>query len=334
VPTALITGITGQDGSYLAEFLLARGYRVVGLVRPDSPGHGHRLRACQDRVELACGSLSDQPRLREIIEETRPTEIYNFAARASSSQLFNDPMLTSEVNGLSVVRLLELIRLLDPGIRFCQASSSEMFGNAEATPQSEATPFRPRNPYGIAKLFAHGMVGSYRVTHDLFACSSILFNHESPRRGTEFVTRKITMGVARIALGLESRLQLGSLDAIRDWGYAADYVRAMWLMLQAPAPGDYVLATGTGHSVADFCDVAFRRVGLDYREHVVLDRAAVRAPESTPLVGDARKAQKALEWSHSVSFEQLVHLMVDSDIRALEMGAGTDGRQPPLADHT
>jgi GDPmannose 4,6-dehydratase len=327
VPTALITGITGQDGSYLAEFLLARNYRVVGLVRPDSPERGPRLEACQDRVELVCGSLSDQPRLQAIIEEIRPTEIYNFAARASSSQLFNDPLLTSEVNGLAVVRLLELIRLVDPGIRFCQASSSEMFGDAQATPQSEVTPFRPRNPYGIAKLFAHGMVGSYRVNHDLFSCSSILFNHESPRRGTDFVTRRISMGVARISLGLESRLQLGSLDATRDWGYAADYVRAMWLMLQASRPDDYVLATGISHSVAEFCEVAFRHVGLDYRNYVVLDPGAIRPPDRTPLVGDSRKAQNALDWSHTVSFEQLVHMMVDADIRALATAAGTSEQQ-------
>jgi len=328
VPTALITGITGQDGSYLAEFLLARNYRVVGLVRPDSPERGNRLQACQNRMEFVDGSLGDQSRLQAIIEEIRPTEIYNLAARASSSQLFNDPLLTSEVNGLAVVRLLELIRRIDPGIRFCQASSSEMFGDAQETPQSEVTAFRPRNPYGIAKLFAHGMVGSYRLNHNLFSCSSILFNHESPRRGTEFVTRRITMGVARIALGLESTLRLGSLDATRDWGYAADYVRAMWLMLQAPKPDDYVLGTGISHSVAEFCDVAFRRVGLDYRKYVVLDPEAIRPPERTPLVGDSRKAQNALEWSHTVSFEELVHMMVDADIRALATRSDTNEQQP------
>jgi GDPmannose 4,6-dehydratase len=318
VSTALITGVTGQDGSYLAEFLLARNYRVVGLVRPDSP---KQPAACLSRVELVRGNLNDQPRLQAIIEEFRPAEIYNFAARASSSQLFNDPLLTSELNGLAVVRLLEIIRLVDPSIRFCQASSSEMFGDAAETPQSETTPFRPRNPYGIAKLFAHGMVGSYRANHDLFSCSSILFNHESPRRGTEFVTRRIAMGAARIALGLDSSLRLGSLDATRDWGYAADYVRAMWLMLQAPRPDDYVLATGISHSVAEFCEVAFRHVGLDYREYVVLDPGAMRPPDRAPLVGNPRRAQTTLEWSHSVSFERLVQMMVDADVRAL---AGTD----------
>jgi GDPmannose 4,6-dehydratase len=325
VPTALITGITGQDGSYLAEFLLARGYRVVGLVRPDSPGRYDRLAACRHLVQLVTGSLLDQSRLQSIIEEFRPTEIYNFAARASSAQLFSEPLLTSEYNGLAVVQLLELIRLVDPTIRFCQASSSEMFGNSGEYPQSETTPFRPRNPYGIAKLFAHQMVGSYRANHDIFACSSILFNHESPRRGLDFVTRKISMAAARIAAGLESRLVLGSLDAIRDWGYAVDYVRAMWQMLQASKPGDYVLGTGVGHSVAQFCDVAFRHVGLDYGNHVVQDPGVKRPPESTPLIGDSRRAQNTLRWSHSVSFEELVCMMVDADVQSLKAGAGSAG---------
>jgi GDPmannose 4,6-dehydratase len=322
MPVALITGITGQDGSYLAEFLLARGYRVVGLVRPDSQSRHERLESIRERVVLVQASLLDQSRLRSIIEEYSPTEIYNFAARASSAQLFSEPLLTSEFNGLAVVQLLDLIRLINPNIRFCQASSSEMFGNATESPQSETTPFRPRNPYGIAKLFAHGMVGAYRANHNIFACSSILFNHESPRRGLDFVTRKISTTVARISVGLDSQLHLGSLDATRDWGYAADYVKAMWLMLQAAKPDDYVLATGRSHSVAQFCEIAFRRVGLDYRDYVVENSAALRRPDLMPLVGDSRKAQDSLKWAHSVSFEELVCMMVDADVCALAKGAG------------
>jgi GDPmannose 4,6-dehydratase len=317
MPTALITGITGQDGSYLAEFLLTRGYRVVGLIRPDSPGPHERLDSIRSRIDLVEASLLDRARLQSIIEEYRPSEIYNFAARASSSQLFSEPLLTSEFNGLAVALLLESIRLIDPTIRFCQASSSEMFGNADESPQTERTPFRPRNPYGVAKLFAHGMVGSYRETHNIFACSSILFNHESPRRGREFVTRKISLAVARIKAGLDSQLQLGSLDATRDWGYAADYVRAMWKMLQITNPDDYILATGVSHSVGEFCEIAFGHVGLDYRGYVVQTPGTQRAKDATPLVGDSRKAQKALGWSHSVTFQELVCMMVDADVRAL-----------------
>jgi GDPmannose 4,6-dehydratase len=317
VPTAMITGITGQDGSYLAELLLARNYRVVGLLRPDSPGRYERLAAVRHRIEFVTASLLDQGRLQSIIEEYRPSEIYNFAARASSSQLFSEPILTSEFNGLAVLRILELIRVTDPTIRFCQASSSEMFGNVAEFPQTERTAFRPRNPYGIAKLFGHGMVGSYRDTHNIFACSTILFNHESPRRGHEFVTRKITMAVARIKAGLESTLQLGRLDATRDWGYAMDYVRAMWQMLQAAGADDYVLATGVSHSVEEFCEIAFRHVGLDYRNHVVQDPGAYRPNDAAQLVGDSSKAQYVLGWSHTVSFEELVCMMVDADLRAL-----------------
>jgi GDPmannose 4,6-dehydratase len=326
MPTAIITGITGQDGSYLAEFLLTRGYKVVGLVRPDSPAQYDRLSALRHQIHIVRASLLDQTRLQSIIEEYRPTEIYNLAARASSAQLFSEPLLTSEFNGLAVVRMLELIRLVDPSIRFCQASSSEMFGNAAESPQSEKTAFQPRNPYGIAKLFAHGMVGSYRANHDIFACSSILFNHESPRRGLEFVTRKISRSVARIAAGLDSHLQLGSLDATRDWGYAADYVRAMWLMLQASDPDDYVLATGMSHSVEEFCEIAFRHVGLDYRNHVVQNPGAQRPKDTTSLVGDSRKAQKVLEWRHSVSFEELVCMMVEADVQVLKTEADPPGQ--------
>jgi GDPmannose 4,6-dehydratase len=275
------------------------------------------LKDIRHRITLLTASLLDQERLRSFVEEYKPSEIYNFAARASSSQLFSEPLLTSEFNGLAVVRLLELIRLIDPTIRFCQASSSEMFGQASETPQNEWTSFYPRNPYGIAKLFAHSMVGSYRDNHNIFACSSILFNHESPRRGHEFVTRKITMSVARIKAGLDSVLQLGNLDSTRDWGYAYDYVKAMWLMLQAPTADDYVLATGLGHSVREFCEIAFRHVGLDYRDHVVQNPAPQRPNETVRLVGDSRKARSTLKWSHTVSFEQLVCMMVDADVRAL-----------------
>jgi GDPmannose 4,6-dehydratase len=315
--TALITGITGQDGSYLAELLLAKGYRVIGLVRPDAPEESPRISPIRHRIELVRASLMDQSQIQSVVEKYRPTEIYNLGARASSSQLFSDPLLTSEFNGMAPVRLLEAIRLLNPTIRFCQASSSEMFGNASESPQTEMTPFRPRNPYGIAKLFAHGMVGSFRETHGIFACSSILFNHESPRRGTDFVTRKISMAAARIRAGLDPYLKLGSLDATRDWGYAADYVHAMWKMLQAPKPDDYVLATGTSHSVKDFCEIAFSYVGLDYRRYVLLDSTVQRPKDTVRLVGDSSRAQSVLNWTHTVSFEELVHIMVDADSRAL-----------------
>jgi GDPmannose 4,6-dehydratase len=265
--------------------------------------------------------MLDQPLLQSIIEKYQPREIYNFAARASSSQLFSDPLLTCEYNGLAAVRLLELIRQIDSTIRFCQASSSEMFGNASESPQNERTPFQPRNPYGIAKLLAHSMVGSHRSNYGLFACSSILFNHESPRRGVEFVTRKISMSVARIAIGLDSELELGNLTATRDWGFAGDYVRGMWQMLQASDPDDYVLATGKSHSVEQFCEIAFRHVKLDYRKYVVQNSMAIRAMEVTALVGDSAKAKSALGWTHSISFEELVCMMVDADIRALTAGS-------------
>lgn len=318
MPTALITGINGQDGSYLAELLLERGYRVVGLMRPDAATRQQRIGHLRQSIELVHGSLLDESYLRQIIGQYRPNEIYNFAARASSSQLFTDPVLTGDFNGLAVVRLLEAIRAVDTTIRFCQASSSEMFGEASQSPQDESTPFRPRNPYGVAKLFAHGMVGTYRENFGLFACSSILFNHESPRRGAEFVTRKIATGVARIKAGLVESLQLGSLQATRDWGYAGDYVHAMWRMLQVQSADDYVVATGQSHSVRDFCEIAFAHVGLDYRNHVQLDPRAQRPQESVRLVGDATKARTTLGWRPTLSFEQLVHMMVDADIERLD----------------
>lgn len=313
--SALITGITGQDGSYLAELLLEQGYRVVGVVRPGSARPYARIQHLAHRVDLVEASLLDQSQMQEVLEQHRPREIYNLAARASSRHLFADPVLTGEANGLAVARLLEAIRTVDPTIRFCQASSSEMFGEASESPQSESTPFRPANPYGVAKLFAHGMVEMYRKHFGVFACSGILFNHESPRRGPEFVTRKITMGVASIKAGLTNKLKLGSLDATRDWGYAGDFVDAMWRMLRANVADDYVVATGESHSVCQFCDLAFGHVGLDYEDYVELDAQAQRATENVRRVGDPSKIRRALGWRPSVSFERLVRLMVDADMR-------------------
>jgi GDPmannose 4,6-dehydratase len=316
---ALVTGINGQDGSYLAEYLLARGYQVVGLVREDAGDRLDRIRHIRSQLQIVQGSLLDEALLRRVFEQHRPDEVYTFAARASSSQLLSDPTLTAEYNGLAVVRMLEAIRTVDPNIRFCQASSSEMFGAVCESPQNELTPFRPRNPYGVAKLFAHGMVGTYRENFGVFGCSAILFNHESPRRGPEFVTRKISMSVARIRAGLARSLPLGDLDVTRDWGFAGDYVRAMWQMLQAEVANDYVVATGVSHSVREFCELAFDRVGLDYRAYVQADPRVRRAPESTPLLGDASKARRELGWQPSISFEQLVTMMVDADIVAQQV---------------
>lgn len=317
MPRALITGINGQDGSYLAELLLDRGYRVIGFMREGAEGRAERIEHLKARIDLVTGSLLNDQLLRRIIADYRPDEIYNLAARASSRQLFVDPVLTGDFNGLAVARILEAIRTVRPGARFCQASSSETFGDASVTPLNESTPFRPRNPYGVAKLFAHGMVRCYREHFGVFACSSILFNHESPRRGPEFVTRKITMGVARIKRGLANSLELGDLDAVRDWGYAADYVNAMWRMLQAESADDYVVATGEAHSVREFCQVAFDHVGLDYRDHVRVDPAARRAGEPVARIGDASRAKKVLGWKPTVSFEQLVTMMVDADLAVL-----------------
>jgi len=321
MPIALITGITGQDGSYMAELLLARGYRVVGTVRPGKEPDYLRIAHVRERLQIVEGDLLDERALRRLIEQHRPTEIYNLAARASSSQLFQEPILTAEFNAVAVARILEAIRQVDPRIRFCQASSSEMFGNSLESPQHERTPFRPRNPYGVAKLFAHGMVETYRDTYGLFACSSILFNHESPRRGPEFVTRKIALGAARIKAGCTDSLPLGNLEARRDWGYAGDYVQGMWRMLQVAEPGDYVLATGETHSVKEFCEAAFERVGLDYRRHVAVDPQARRPPETVQLVGDASKARALLGWQPTVSFRDLVYMMVDADLERLQARA-------------
>jgi GDPmannose 4,6-dehydratase len=320
--TAFVTGIAGQDGSYLAELLIERGYRVIGLVRHSEIPRLWRIAQLIDRIELVEGDLRDERLLRQVIEAFRPVEVYNLAARASSRHLVADPIATAEHNGLAVLRLLEAIRSTDPGIRFCQASSSEIFGNAVQTPQCESTPFAPRNAYGIAKLFAHCFTADYRERYEMFACSGILYNHESPRRGEEFVTRRISRGAAMISLGRQPFISLGSLDAARDWGYAPDYVRGLWLMLQAEAARDYVLGTGEVHTVRDFCRVAFEHVGLDYREFVRIDATETRAVEPVPLVGDAGRARRLLDWKPTVSFESLVRLMVDADL--LELSRAVD----------
>lgn len=315
--TALVTGISGQDGSYMAEWLLERGYRVVGLSHSPGLPSPPWAKQLEKRTQFTSLPAIDLPAFRCLLKELQPREIYNFGARASSSHLFADPVLTGEVNGMAVLNMLEAIRTTDPTIRFYQASSSEMFGVPESSPQDEQTPFRPRNPYGVAKVFAHGMVRTYRENFGLFACSGILFNHESPRRGPEFVTRKISMAVAKIKAGLADSLRLGSLDATRDWGYAPDYVRAMWLMLQADQADDYVLASGHSHSVREFCQIAFDYVGLDYRDHVQLDSAAERSPEPVTRVGNALKARTVLGWRPTVSFTELVHIMVEADLAEL-----------------
>jgi GDPmannose 4,6-dehydratase len=316
--SALITGINGQDGSYLAELLLAKGYRVIGTVRPGGRERLGRISHIQKDIGILDLDLVDRTTLQGIIEEHRPSEIYNLAARASSSQLHVDPVLTTEYCGIAVTHLLETIRETDPSIRFCQASSSEMFGNTDRSPQDESTPFRPRNPYGVAKLYGHWMTANYRESHGLFACSAILFNHESPRRGHEFVTRKISRAAAMIRAGRQSELELGDLEARRDWGFAGDYVHAMWLMLQAPAASDYVLASGETHSVRELCEIAFRRLGLDYRRYVVENPADKRRPESVRLVGNPARAQNELGWSRTKSFPELIEMMVDADLRAIE----------------
>jgi len=314
---ALITGVNGQDGSYLADLLVGKGYRVFGTVRPGSRQNLARIAHLENAIEIRELDLLDRPAMQRIIEECRPAEIYNLAARASSAQLHVDPVLTAEYNGVAVLHLLECILKADRSIRCCQASSSEMFGNSDRSPQDERTPFVPRNPYGVAKLFAHGMVANHRTAHGLFACSAILFNHESPRRGFEFVTRKISRAAAMIRAGRQSRLELGDLEARRDWGFAGDYVRAMWLMLQAPSAADYVIATGETHSVRELCEIAFRRVDLDYRQYVVENPGNRRGPEAVQLVGNPARAQQDLGWSRSTSFVQLVEMMVDADVDAI-----------------
>lgn len=320
MPKALITGITGQDGSYLAEFLLEKGYDVVGMVRRTSTVNFHRISHIQDQIELVPGDLGDQVSLINILEEHHPDEVYNLAAQSFVMTSWGQPVFTGDVTGLGVTRMLDAIRFVDPRIRFYQASSSEMFGKVVEVPQSETTPFYPRSPYGVAKVYGHWITINYRESYDLHATSGILFNHESPRRGLEFVTRKITHHVAQIKRGLIDELRLGNLDARRDWGYAGDYVQAMWAMLQEDSPEDYVISSGETHSVEQFLEEAFGCVDLDWHDYVVQDPRFMRPAEVDLLVGDASKAKRNLDWEPTVSFSELVHLMVEADLQMLEDG--------------
>ena len=315
---ALITGLTGQDGSYLAEFLVAEGYEVFGLVRRTSMPRLDRLDEVIDRVHIVHGDVLDQSSLQRVMEECEPHEIYNLAAQSFVPASFAEPVLTAEVTALGAMRMLEAMRQVAPEARFYQASSSEMFGAVRETPQKEDTPFVPRSPYGVSKLYAHWMTVQQREAFGLFTCSGILFNHESPRRGEEFVTRKIAQGAARISRGLQEGLELGNLEAQRDWGFAGDYVRAMWLMLQAEEARDYVIATGETHKVAEFCERAFAHVGLDWREHVTRAEHLVRPLEVDLLVGDASLARAELGWSPTIRFEELVVMMVDAEVERIE----------------
>jgi len=312
---ALIIGIAGQDGSYLSELLLGKGYKVFGMVRGAPEERHDRLEPFRDRLELLQADLLDQSSLEAVLRQARPTEVYNLAAPSFVPTSWTQPALTSEFIAIGTTRLLEAIRNVDPSARLYQASSSEMFGNATQTPQTEETPFKPRSPYGAAKVYAHHMIVNYRERYDLFAASGILYNHESPRRGLEFVTRKVTDAVAQIKLGKKSELRMGSLDALRDWGFAGDYVRAMWLMLQQEAPDDYVIATGVAQSVEDLVRIAFDYVKLDWKEFVVIDEKFVRPPEEHVLVGNPSKAARVLGWERACSFEQMIRLMVDADMR-------------------
>jgi GDPmannose 4,6-dehydratase len=312
--TALITGVTGQDGSYLAELLLDKGYRVVGMTRRSSTSADERIAHLGDQIELVQGDLLDQASLVEALQAFKPDEVYNLAAQSFVPTSWNQPVLTGEFTALGVTRILEAIRQVDSSIKFYQASSSEMFGKVRETPQKESTPFHPRSPYGVAKAYGHFLTVNYRESYDLFAVSGILFNHESPRRGREFVTRKVTEAAARIKLGLTDTLHLGNLDAVRDWGFAGDYVRAMWLMLQQDEPRDYVIATGEAHTVRELCEIAFGRVDLDFNDYVVTDKALIRPAEVERLLGDASLARKELGWEPKVGFRELVEMMVDSDL--------------------
>jgi GDPmannose 4,6-dehydratase len=317
MPTAIITGITGQDGSYLAEFLLAKGYSVVGMVRRSSTVTFERIEHIQDDITLIQGDLHDQSSLVDLIERFKPTEVYNLAAQSFVQTSWNQPVLTGEVTGLGVTRLLEAIRLVNPETRFYQASSSEMFGKAQEVPQRETTPFYPRSPYGVAKVYGHWITVNYRESYQLFSVSGILFNHESPRRGLEFVTRKITSGVARIKMGQAKEIRLGNLESQRDWGFAGDYVEAMWLMLQQKKAQDYVVGTGVTHSVRQLCDIAFRCVGLNYEDYVVQDQRYYRPAEVDLLVADPSRARQELGWKPRVSFDELIQMMVDADLERL-----------------
>ncbi|MHB8438304.1 MAG: GDP-mannose 4,6-dehydratase [Acidimicrobiales bacterium] len=311
---ALITGITGQDGSYLAEFLLGMDYEVIGMVRRSSTVTFERIAHIQNELTLVPGDLLDEVSLIGIIRDYRPAEVYNLAAQSFVQTSWGQPVFTGEVTALGVTRLLDAIRIADPEIRFYQASSSEMFGKVLETPQTERTPFYPRSPYGVAKVYSHWITVNYRESYGLHASSGMLFNHESPRRGLEFVTRKVSHGVARIAHGLDDKLLLGNLEAQRDWGFAGDYVRAMWLMLQQPTGGDYVVATGRTHSVRELCEIAFAHAGLDWAEHVVVDERFLRPAEVDLLVGDATRARTELGWKPEVEFNELVAMMVDADM--------------------
>ncbi len=319
---ALITGITGQDGSYLAEWLLEHGYEVIGVVRRASAPNLSRIEHLLDRLRLRPADLLDQLSLVRLIDDVRPHELYNLAAMSFVPASWDQPMLTGEFNSLGVTRILEAVRQVDPSIRIYQASSSEMFGKVREVPQSEATPFYPRSPYGVSKVFGHYITVNYRESYGLFACSGILFNHESPRRGLEFVTRKVSDAVARIKLGLASTLSLGNLDACRDWGFAGDYVRAMWLMLQQDAADDYVIATGVSHSVRDLVQTAFDRVGLDWQAYVRIDPKLLRPAEVDHLIGNPAKARRVLDWTPTVDFKGLVEMMVDADLARLAAGEG------------
>ncbi len=318
MPKALITGITGQDGSYLAEALLHKGYEVVGMVRRSSTVNYERIAHIQGSIEFVNGDLLDQVSLIDAIKIHEPDEIYNLAAQSFVQTSFGQPVLTGETTALSVTRMLDAIRIVNPKIRFYQASSSEMFGKVAEVPQTEATPFYPRSPYGVAKVYGHWITVNYRESYNLHASSGILFNHESPRRGLEFVTRKISYGAASIKLGLEEKLSLGNLDAKRDWGFAGDYVEAMWMMLQQEKPDDYVICSGMTHSVREFCDLAFGHLGLNYEDHVVVDEQFFRPAEVDLLVGDYGKAKRVLAWEPSTSFKDLVTMMVEADLALLE----------------
>jgi len=326
VNRALITGITGQDGAYLAELLLSRGYEVHGIVRRSSTESFERIQHLRDRLELHQADLLDQLSIVRVVDDVRPHELYNLAAQSFVPTSFAQPLLTGEFTALGVTRILEAIRLVDRSIRFYQASTSEMFGNVPEEPQNEQTPFWPRSPYGVAKVYGHWITVNFRESYDLFACSGILFNHESPRRGLEFVTRKISNSVARIKQGLQNVLKVGNLEAQRDWGFAGDYVEAMWLMLQRDVPDDFVIATGEKHSVREFAELAFRHVGLDWQEYVEVDPELYRPADVNTLRGDAAKARQVLGWAPKVSFEELVSMMVDADMRRVE----DEKSRPPM----
>jgi GDPmannose 4,6-dehydratase len=319
--TALITGITGQDGSYLAEFLLKKNYRVYGLVRRSSTINFERISHLQDSIELIPGDLLDQSSLISALQKAEPEEVYNLAAQSFVPTSWSQPVLTGEFTALGVTRLLEAIRVVNPAVRFYQASSSEMFGMVETSPQNEATRFYPRSPYGVAKLYGHWITVNVRESYGMFACSGILFNHESPRRGIEFVTRRVSYHAARIKLGLQQKLKMGNLEAERDWGFAGDYVEAMWLMLQQEKPEDFVIATGQTHSVRRLLEVAFAHAGLDYRDHVEIDSELLRPAEVHHLLGDYSKAKRMLGWKPRVSFEELVEMMVENDLALLQSQA-------------